>query len=196
MAATDLTPRQIKLVHYLMKGYNQKRALIEAGYSETTATTKSAQVINQPAVRAELKRRQARMRKKYNLSAEWIVERLMKIADASLGEALEFDDEGNLRWNWDKMTPEFRYALTGIKTREYKEGRGKNAEGISEIKPEMADKLRALELLGKYLGLWKEKIEVSAEDDLIKRLRSGWNRVGQEGEVDAPDDGPETSERD
>lgn len=132
------------------------------------------------------------MAQKKRVSEEWVLERLMKIADASLGDILEFDDGGKLQFNWNKLTPEMRYALTGMKSRTYNQGRGEDAIPVTEMKPEMADKLRALEMIAKYLGMFTEKVELSVEDDLAKRLRAGFARTKQD-EDDGSDSGSETS---
>lgn len=181
-AAKECLPRELEAIHYLMRGYTQKDALLAAGYSASVAKDNSHTVFQRPRVQKELKRRREKMAAKKRVSEEWVLERLMKIADASLGDLLEFDDEGKVRYNWDKLTPEMRYALTGMKTREYKEGRGPDATPVTEMKPEMADKLRALDMIAKYLGMFTEKVEVSVEEDLAKRLRAGFARTKQEDE--------------
>jgi hypothetical protein len=43
----------------------------------------------------------------------------------------------------------------------------------------LADKLRALELLGKYLKLFTEKVEVTASDDLAALIAEGRKRAAK-----------------
>ena len=50
----------------------------------------------------------------------------------------------------------------------------KDGEGV-ELEIKMADKIKALELLGKYVGMFKDKLDVSIEkfeklDDILSQL--------------------------
>lgn len=42
-----------------------------------------------------------------------------------------------------------------------------------------ADKLRALELLGRNLGMFKDQLEVTMKEDLVERLQRGRERVNK-----------------
>jgi phage terminase small subunit len=39
-------------------------------------------------------------------------------------------------------------------------------------------RLKAAELLGKHLGMWKDKVEIGLDDDLIQRLEAARKRAG------------------
>jgi hypothetical protein len=56
-------------------------------------------------------------------------------------------------------------------------GKGEDADEVHVTKVRTWDKVRALEILAKYLGLLVEKVEVSVSDDLAARLAAGRNRV-------------------
>jgi phage terminase small subunit len=49
------------------------------------------------------------------------------------------------------------------------------ADGVKD-----ADKLRALELLGRNLGMFKDQLEITMKEDLVERLQRGRDRVRAE----------------
>lgn len=57
------------------------------------------------------------------------------------------------------------------------------AEGVKD-----ADKLRALELLGRNLGMFRDQLEVTMKEDLVERLQKGRDRVRHEYEEEASDE--------
>jgi phage terminase small subunit len=78
------------------------------------------------------------------------------------------------------LTPDMRRALGEFTVDEYKKGRGENAVPVTKMKIKMADKLRALEMLGKHLGIFTDVVRVDGDADLIERLLAGRRRVGEE----------------
>ena len=96
---------------------------------------------------------------KLDITAERVIAELAKLAffdprsffnaDGSAKQVTELDDDTAM-------------ALAGMEVCELFEGNGeqKHAYGLSK-KFKLADKLRALELLGKYLKLFTDKVEVA-----------------------------------
>ena len=77
----------------------------------------------------------------------------------------------------DDAAPEDTAAIQSVKVKTFPT---KDGEGVErEIK--MADKIKALELLGKHLGMFKDRVELSGSlesektkmDDIIQQLRGG-----------------------
>lgn len=160
-----------------MKGYTKENALIEAGYKPSSAKVNHKQVFGRADVQAEIKRRMDKMVERNALSEDWIIQRLMKIADADLGEMLEVDEEGNAKFNFNKLTPELKYALSSFQSELGKIGRGEAAQRVLKNKVGLIDKLRALELLGKKLGMFAERHVIDADAGLIEKLTAGRKRL-------------------
>lgn len=184
-----LKPQYMKAVNLYMRGYSEKDALLKAGFSESTAVTNPKQVFQREDVKAEIARRLDRMKEDNKLSEDWIVQRLMTIAGADIGDLLITDEDGNLKMDYSMLTPAMKTAIGGLEINELKEGRGPKAIPRTQIKIKMTDKLRAIEMLMKILGLDRTKVEVSAEDGLIERLLQGRNRVAQQTEEEEDSDG-------
>lgn len=182
----EMDPKHLKAIFFYMRGMSKKDCLLKAGFSESVARTDAKSVFNRDDVQAEIKRRQDMAGKRAEVNEDWVIERLKAIADASLGECIVFDENGYPDIDFSKMSSELQYALGGLKVRKYNKGRGEEAVPVTEFQPQLVDKLRALEMLAKYLGMFTDKIELSADDDLIERLHAGRARAAKrnKGEAD------------
>lgn len=171
--------RHMRVVNNYMQGMSKKDSLLAAGYSESVANTDAESVFGRPDVEKEIQKRFDRMAKRNELTEDWVVNRLMTIADANVGDLLVVSEDGNVRVDYERITPELRYALGLIESNEYKKGRGPNAVPVHQIKVKFADKLRALEMLMKVLGLDRTKVEVTGEEALMNKLLEGRARVSR-----------------
>lgn len=176
-----LNSRQRKAIENYLAGMTKEDAMLDAGYSESMAKTRRHDVFNHPEVEAEIERRQKIISARSDVSLEWIVEKLKAIASADLGDIIDLETG---RVDINKLTPELRIALTGYNVDEYQEGRGKKSKTVKRIRIQQADKLRALELLIRHLGLSKEKqvLEVNADQRLVEILQSARRRTNIESE--------------
>ncbi|KKK79612.1 hypothetical protein LCGC14_2831760 [marine sediment metagenome] len=161
----------LRAVDYVMRGMTKKNALLKAGYSDSVASTDAVSVFGRDDVKAEIERRRKRIAMKANVDAAWIVKRLMDIANADIADLLIVDDIGNTRLDMALMTPQLRRALEG----EF----SLSEEGTSSVRMRVktTDKLRALEMLGKYLDMFTDTVKVEGEISLIERLHAGRSRV-------------------
>ena len=66
--------------------------------------------------------------------------------------------------------------------------RTKMMEIIDKEDVKDADKLRALELLGRNLGMFKDQLEVTMKEDLVERLQRGRERVNKAKEESEAED--------
>lgn len=181
----SLTHKRRNVVNAYMKCFNKKQAMIEAGYSVSMASTRANDVFGDPAVEAEIMRRQNLAAHRSDVTMDWIVERLKLIADANLGDCLDVYSDGSARINFAKLTPALKKALTKFSVTQKKDGRGPGAGTIVESKIGLSDQLKALELLVRHLGLSKEKqnIELTGEVALVEQLHRGRQQAGLEDEA-------------
>ncbi len=133
---------------YLSNGFNAKAACIEAGYSSRSAYSMGPRLLTNPLVKAELDSKMAGTLASLGVTAERTLLELQRVAHADLGEA--FDANGKLL-PLAKMPADVRKALSGIDTEDTKDG--------AVLKVKLHDKLKALELLGKYQKLFVEQVE-------------------------------------
>ena len=172
-----MTPKMSRAVNNYIKGMSQTEALRQAGYTEASCQSKGHEIFKREDVKALVASRQKRIAKRSDLTPQWVMERLMMIADANLGEVLEWDENNTPIMRWESMPPELLYALGGLKVRTYTKGRGKDAIPVTEFEPKFEGKIKALELLARTLGMLQDKVKIEAEDSLIEQLQAGRSRA-------------------
>ena len=171
-------PKHLRLVNAYIKHGSRQQALLDVGYSESYAATHGLKIFDRADVRTEIEKRQERMRERSKVTEDWIIERLIDIADANVGDLIELDDKGKPFVNYSRISPALRRAIMVVDVDEEMSGRGENASPVKKIKIRTSDKLKALDMLAKVLGIYAaEKMEVSGDADLVKRINEGRFRV-------------------
>lgn len=173
-----LSQRMKKAANFYLRGMSKKQAMIEAGYSESMANTSANKVFEHPEVEKILKKSQKIASARSQVDLDWIVEKLKSIADANIGDIIEIDEQGAARVNMSKLTPELKAALTNFTVDEYTEGRGEKSTTVKRTRISLADKLRAIELLTRFLGLSQEKLAVEVNHNIVDKIYEGRKRAG------------------
>ena len=174
-----LTPKQRLFVQEYLIDLNAKQASIRAGYSPANAEFQGHQLINNPKVKQAIELAMYEREQRTKVTQDRVIEELAKIAfinptdvvnsyDASLHTGAAREDTA---------------AISSIRVRRIP---SKNGMGIErEIK--LNDKIRALDLLGKHLGLFNDKLNITADavvrivDDLSD---SKDDAMGTNGEIE------------
>jgi phage terminase small subunit len=140
-----LTDKQEIFVREYLVDLNATQAALRAGYSKQTAKQIGYENLTKPYILARIDELKSERAEKLSVDAEWVLKRLMQISDRCMQNepVLEFDYE----------------SKSLIETGEYQfDSSGAN---------------KATELIGKHLGMFKDKVEHSGnmvifkgEDDL------------------------------
>lgn len=96
--------------------------------------------------------------KRMEITQDRVLEELAAIAFARATDYAEVKGEGVRIKDTDSLTDQQIKAIAGIK------------EGKFGIELKLNDKEKALELLGRHLGMFKDKVEVSGLEDEKKKL--------------------------
>lgn len=156
-----LSPRQKRFVHeYKLNGGNATRAAIKAGYSKKTAELTGFRLIRNDKVKKELAKKEAQLEKKYDISEARIIRELELIGFSDLKNHIDIDsDTGAIRAKGFEEMGENSRALESIsEDRVIRE----NQDGTQIIindkrKFKTHSKIQALDMLGKFKGMWKDK---------------------------------------
>lgn len=149
---------------------NATQAAIRAGYSSDTAKEIGCENLTKPNIRTYIDKAMAERSKRTGVNSDRVVMELAKIAFVNATDVID-TKTATVK---ETALPEDTAAIQSVKVKTFGE------DGLErEIK--MADKMKALELLGKHLGMFKDKIELSGSldiektklDDLIKQIRGG-----------------------
>ena len=149
-----LTEKQKRFVQEYLVDLNATAAAKRAGYSEKSASRIAVELLNKTQVSAEIQKQQAKRQKRVEITQEKVLEELAAIAFANGADFATVNQNGIVRITPTSELPdEKRKAIASIKEGQYG----------TEIKT--YDKVRALELLGKHLGVFDSNNGVAAEQE-------------------------------
>lgn len=163
-----MTKKQRRFVEEYLIDLNATQAAIRAGYSPDTANEQGARLLVNVSVKNAVNKAIAERSKRTGINADRVIRELAKIAFVNAGEIIDFDTALLM----EKVSPDDMAAIQSVKYKTFGE------DGVErEIK--LADKLKALELLGKHLGLFKDRVELdgnvktdmSSLADILEQLK-------------------------
>ena len=140
--AGKMTPKMQKFVDEYLVDLNATQAAIRAGYSKKTAYSIGVSNLKKPEIQAALQKKQKKAAEKLEISRDRVLKELASIGFAKATDYLTIQDGRVLIKDTAEVSPEKLAALASIK------------EGMCGIEVKLADKVRALEMLSKYLGLF------------------------------------------
>jgi phage terminase small subunit len=178
----SLTAKQKRFCDEYLIDLNATQAAIRAGYSEKTAYRTGADNLRKPQIEEYIAKRQKELSRSTEITQERVIKELALIAfsnnadyahvvekkmkaevDGALVDVLDEDGKPVMYRTvepvlTEELTEEQKRALAVIK---------KGREGL-EVKS--CDKVKALELLGKHLGIFTDKIEANVNDTTRSEL--------------------------
>jgi phage terminase small subunit len=161
-----LTDKQQRFVDEYLIDLNATQAAIRAGYSTKTADQQGSRMLANVKVKQAVAEKQAQRSKRTGVNQDRVVLELAKVAFAKMTDIV--DSNGKIK---EDASPDDLACIESIKYKESDNEYGGSVE--REVK--IASKLKALELLGKHLGMWSDKFNVTVEkseklDDIIAQL--------------------------
>lgn len=162
-----LTPRVLRFVAaYTRPGTpaftNATEAARVAGYSGKTARQQGARLLSNVSIRAAIEQ----ATKKAGVTPEVVLAELLRIATVDIGEA--FNEDGSLK-PLREMSADVRRAISSIEVETFDGDAddGPFTKGaVSKVK--FWDKTRGLEMLGRHLKMFTDKIEHSGSVTLAE----------------------------
>lgn len=146
-----LSERQLRFIHFHLLGHSGKDSAIKAKYSEKSAACIAVELLNQKAVRTEIKRR---VKAVIARADDKIAHMIKQLYICSYYNPLDIvDEEGSLRGDRESLG-DLAYAITGIETK-------LNSKSDSYTVIKLADKKSSREQLGKYLQMFTDKVELT-----------------------------------
>jgi phage terminase small subunit len=164
----------MRFIHEYLKDLNASKAAIRAGFSVKNADVVGPKLLTIASVRKEIDAAIARREHRLNLQADDVVRELHRAATVDVAHA--FDRNGALL-QLHEMSEDVRRAIVSVEVDEMKDSDG-NVYGYTR-KVKFNDKLRALELLGKHLGMFVERHEHEAGAELLALLKSAPEQMKQ-----------------
>lgn len=143
-----LTPKQERFCEEYLIDLNATQAAIRAGYSANTANRIASELLSKLDIQNRIAELKAERSKRTEITQDRVVKELAAMAFAKATDYAQI--VGNMVFikSTTELTPEQQAGIVGIK---------QTQAGI-EVK---LDKTRALEMLGRHLGMFNDKLELS-----------------------------------
>lgn len=154
-----ITEKQKKFVEEYLIDLNATRAAIRAGYSVKNAGKIGHELLEKTRISNEITKKIAERSRRTGINADRVLIELAKIAFVNADDVIESKD-ATLKENASR---DDLAAIQSIKVKTFGE------DGVErEIK--LADKIKALDMLGRHLGMWNDKLQVSGMEEEQKKL--------------------------
>lgn len=139
-----LTEQQAKFARAYVRLGVAEQAALEAGYAADTARKQASRILEMPQVKAEVERLQALATERAVVSAAEVLQELALVGFADLSEFVEWGPDGVRLRDSKKLDAAKRRAIIEV------------SQGRYGIKIKLADKMVALDRLGKHLGIFSD----------------------------------------
>lgn len=164
--AKKLTKKQQLFVDEYLIDLNATQAAIRAGYSVDSAKEIGCENLTKPNIQEAIAKAMAERSKRTGINQDRVVLELAKIAFVKMTDVVD-PDTGEILSN---ASDDDLACIESVKFKQSDNQYGGSVEREVKLSP----KMKALELLGKHLGMWNDKIDVnvaipvviSGEDDL------------------------------
>ncbi len=153
-----LTEKQQRFVDEYLIDLNATQAAIRAGYSAKTADVQGSRMLGIVKVQQAISEAMAERSRRMGVNQDRVVLELAKLAFVKITDIV--DSNGKIK---DTATEEDLACIESIK---YKESEGDSISSV-EREVKIASKLKALELLGKHLGMWSDKMDVNIATPIV-----------------------------
>lgn len=157
----DLNPKQARFVEEYLIDLNATQAGIRAGYSQDSAYSQAHELLKKPEIAEAIQKAQKARSERTQVSQDEIINELKGLAFSRLKDFAEWD-EGGIRY---KPSEEIENDAGIEAIEDYRviksSSSGEDQVLTSNITLKRAkDKIKALELLGKHLGMFKETVQL------------------------------------
>lgn len=165
-----MTKKQKRFVEEYLIDLNATQAAIRSGYSPDTAGSIGGENLKKPEISAAIAKAMAERSKRTGISQDRVIQELARIAFVNPQNVIDSED-ASVR---EDATEDDLACIQSVKVKTMSGEKGRSVE--REIK--LNDKMKALELLGKHLGMFKDKVELDADMDLNITIDYGDDNTG------------------
>lgn len=148
-----LTDKQQMFCEEYLIDLNATQAAIRAGYSTKTANEQASRLLTNVNIRAYIDKKMAERSRRLGITADRVLNELAKIGFCN---ATDLINTNNATVK-ESATADDTAAIQSVKVKTMSSDNGDMVE--REIR--LYDKTKSLELIGKHLGMFKDRLEVA-----------------------------------
>ena len=156
-----LRGKQQRFVDEYLVDRNATQAAIRAGYSAKTATVIGAENLTKPNIQEAIKLGEAEIAERTKITQDMVIKELAKIGFSNMLDYITITNGGDPVTDFSALTRDQAAAISEITVEEYTEGRGDDARNVKRTKFKLSDKRSALVDMGRHLGMFKDKVEIT-----------------------------------
>lgn len=159
-----MTKKQKRFVEEYLIDLNATQAAIRAGYSPDTAYSIGQENLKKPEIKMRIDRAMAERSRRTGINQDRVLRELACIAFANARDVINMED-ATLK---EDACADDTAAIQSVKVKTFGE------DGV-EREIRMGDKLKALEMLGRHLGMFKDNLNLTVEtsqklDDILRQI--------------------------
>lgn len=148
-----LTAKQKLFVQEYLVDLNASQAALRAGYSKKTAYRIGAELLQKTSVSNAIHKAMDERAKRTQVTADKVVTELAKVGFCSARDVMEWGPGGVRLKESSELTADQAATVAEVSETTTKDG--------GSLRLKQHDKIRALELLGKHLGMFLDKKEIT-----------------------------------
>ena len=159
-----MTENQKRFCNEYIKDYNATRAY-KAVYpsckKDETAKAAASRLLTNVNLQQYIEKLQKNLTAKMNITQERVIQEIARIAFGDIRNL--YNENGGLK-NIKDMDDDTAAIIQQLETFQEFDGYGEDREYVGDTKKvKLYSKEKALDMLGKYFGIFKEKIEIDSE---------------------------------
>ena len=148
-----MTEKQKRFVEEYLIDLNATQAAIRAGFSVRTANEQGSRMLANVSISKAIASAMAERSRRTGVNQDRVVLELAKIAFVNASDVINTED-ATVKEDAD---PDDTAAIQSVRVKIFPTKDGDGIEREVKLEP----KLKALELLGKHLGMWNDKLDVN-----------------------------------
>ena len=157
-----------QFARYIAEGMSAKDALPKLGYlpnsNALTTEVYANNMARRPAIRDRIQELRDQAASKTNITIQRVLEELAKIGFANMMDYMKTQPDGTAYVDLSGLDRDKAAAISEIVVDEYTEGKGDDARQVKRVRFKLHDKRAALLDIGKHLGMFRERVEVTGKD--------------------------------
>ncbi len=166
-----MTPKQTRFVQEYLIDLNATQAAIRAGYAPRSAKVTACRLLTNVNVKAAVAAGQVAIAEKLEITVEAVARELALLGFADMGTYVTLGaSETTVRLDWTNLPAGATRCIQEITQEEHTGGKGHETGQIRRTKFKLYDKKGSLELLGRHLGMFNDKLALGVDSDLMKLM--------------------------
>ncbi|WP_433847111.1 terminase small subunit [Acinetobacter proteolyticus] len=164
---SKLTAKQQLFVDEYLIDLNATQAAIRAGYSPRTAYSKGQKLTK--ILSEQISEAQTNRSKRTHITQDMVLNELAKIGFSNMLDYVTPTNGGDLVPDFSAVTRDQAAAISEVSVEEYVEGRGEDSRLVKRTKFKLSDKRAALVDMGRHLGMFKDRIDITTDGEPINK---------------------------